>query len=154
MPWSSRRPSRPGVALSLTASRDAEGKVTARATVAQRAGERSTLHFALVQDGIRYSGENGMRFHRMVVRATESGRTVSADAQGSVTEASFDLPAIGAELRAYLDAYEKNNDRFGPVTFLTKDLPIDPAQLAVVAWVEDAASHEVLQAAYAPVPAS
>lgn len=149
-----------GVRISLSAQRNAGGKITATATVttgrvAGVAVGRTELHFALVQDHIRYSGENGIRFHRMVVRAMESGERVGpAQGSTSVTEATFDLTALAKQLRAYLDAYEKGNEVYGEVRFLTKDIPIDPAQLAVVAWVENPVTHEVLQTAYAPVPGS
>lgn len=148
-----------GVRLALTAARTAAGQITARATASADATGAAALrrgewHFALVQDHVRYSGENGIRFHRMVVRAVESGARADAAGGGTAAEAKFDLPAIALQLRSYLDAYEKGNDRYGEVHFAEKDFPLDPAQLAVVAWVEDPGTHEVLNAAYAPVPAS
>ena len=108
------------------------------------------VNFALVEDGIRYSGENGVRFHRMVVRALakpadsgfplELGKTATADA-------AFDPAAISATLAEYLTQYEKSNDRFGPIKFISKDTTMQPELLAVAAWVQDTATHRVLQSA-------
>ncbi len=108
---------------------------------------------ALVEDHVRYSGENGVRFHRMVVRAlgpeTRLQLPAGSPPAGQAVEARFDVQSLQQGLRTYLDAYERENDRFGEVRFLTKDLPFDAAQLGVVAWVQDPATHQILQAAYA-----
>ena len=112
------------------------------------------VNFALVEDEIRYSGENGIRFHRMVVRSlakpADSGFRVTAGDNFSL-DASFDLVAISAALRNYLDDYEQHNDRFGKITFISKDTTIRPRHLAIAAWVQDSVSHHVLQAAFIPV---
>ncbi len=112
------------------------------------------VNFALVEDEIRYSGENGIRFHRMVVRSlakpADSGFRVSAGDSFSL-DASFDLAAISGALRTYLDDYEQHNDQFGKITFISKDTNIRQSHLAIAAWVQDAVSHRVLQAAFIPV---
>ncbi len=112
------------------------------------------VNFALVEDDIRYSGENGIRFHRMVVRAlakpADSGFHVTAGEPFSL-DASFDPVAISGALRTYLDDYEQHNDRFGKITFISKDTTIRPSHLAIAVWVQDSVSHRVLQAAFIPV---
>ncbi len=112
------------------------------------------VNFALVEDDVRYSGENGMRFHRMVVRslakAADSGFPVEIGKTATV-EARFDPAAITKSLGVYLAGYEKSNDRFGPITFISTDTTMDPSHLAVAAWVEDAVTHRVLQAAFVPL---
>ena len=115
------------------------------------------LRFALVQDGIRYSGENGIRFHRMVVRAMAKVAAPDLTAAGAggtspTVGTSFRPAEIAQDEITYLNAFEKGNERFGSVHFLTKDIPIQPDRLAVAAWLEDPASHGVLATAYAPVP--
>ena len=123
---------------------------------------RPTVHVALVQDHMRYSGENGVRFHRMVVRALapetpvhlpapgdERSRSTQDNASTQAVEVRFNLQALDGSLRAYLDGYEQANERYGQVRFLTKDLPLDPAQLRVVMWVQDAVTHHIFQAASA-----
>lgn len=126
------------------------------------------LEFALVEDEVRYSGENGVRFHRMVVRALSPQPAMVKDAAAMAGGASagpiavlpgatatvpvtFDPKAISTRLKAYLAEYATHNDRFGPIEFLSTDTTMDPKHLGVAAWVEDAATHHVLQAAYVPL---
>ncbi|WP_433984222.1 hypothetical protein RBB78_03750 [Tunturiibacter empetritectus] len=109
-------------------------------------------NFALVEDDVRYSGENGIRFHRMVVRSlAQPAGTGSPVEPGKTLEATFDPAAVSATLKTYLDTYEQKNDRFGKVQFLAKDTTLEPAHLAIAAWVEDTATHRVLQAAFVPI---
>ena len=117
------------------------------------------VRFALVEDTVRYSGENGIRFHRMVVRslaradAALPAQTPSG-APPAFARVTFRPAEIAEDQAKYLAAYETGNDRFGAFHFRTLDLPIDPDHLAVAVWIEDSQSHAVLQAAFAPVPAS
>jgi hypothetical protein len=110
------------------------------------------INFALVEDDIRYSGENGIRFHRMVVRSlaqpADSGFPVEP---GKTFDATFDPAQISSKLKDYLNAYEVKNDRFGKVEFLSKDTTIQPNRIAVAAWVQDTNTHRVLQAAFIPL---
>ena len=115
---------------------------------------RIIVNFALVEDEIRYSGENGIRFHRMVVRALSkpADEGFAANPSAAVTlDASFDPDAISRSLATYLDDYEQKNDRFGKIAFLSKDTKMQPGHLAIAAWVQDARTHRVLQAALIPV---
>lgn len=117
---------------------------------------RAVVFVALVQDNLRYTGENGVRLHRMVVRSLQQV-PVSACMGGSPKRGStlsFDLPAIQSDLHRYLDDYQTNNDRFGSFHFPPVDLALDPTQLAVVAFVQDPVTRRVLQSAFAiPAPA-
>jgi tetratricopeptide (TPR) repeat protein len=110
------------------------------------------VNFALVEDDIRYSGENGVRFHRMVVRSlahpAASGSPVEA---GKTFEATFNPTEISSQLTDYLNTYEGKNERFGKVEFLSKNTAMQPGHLAVAAWVQDTATHRVLQAAFVPL---
>ena len=112
------------------------------------------VNFALVEDDIRYSGENGVRFHRMVVRSLArpafTGFSVTPGATATL-DASFDPAAITHSLTAYLDAYEQHNDRFGKIAFLSKDMTMRPDHLAIAAWVQDSVSHHVLATALVPI---
>jgi len=112
------------------------------------------LNFALVEDDVRYSGENGVRFHRMVVRSlakpADGGFPVEPSKTATV-DATFDLTEISQQLGAYLAKYEKSNPRFGEIEFLSKDTTMQPNHLAVAAWVQDETTHRVLQSAYFPL---
>lgn len=111
------------------------------------------LQIALVEGSLRYSGENGIRFHHMVVRS------IAGNAEGFTIEPgkdcdtayTFDIPKISERLKTYLDGYEKANDQFGPITFIRKMYAIDQSNLSVVAFVQDETTKHILQAAYAPV---
>ncbi len=158
-----------GVQLTLTASRGADAeiianvKVSASALAAQAKDSQGpaaegmpahpVLHLALVEDQIRYSGENGVRFHRMVVRKlARAGMPNLAAANPNPIQVSFRPAEIDRDQTRYLNAFEASNDRFGEVHFLTKDIPLQPNHLGVVAWVEDAVTHQVFDAVYAAVP--
>jgi tetratricopeptide (TPR) repeat protein len=115
------------------------------------------LNFALVEDDIRYSGENGIRFHRYVVRSLAKpadGGFPVPPGKSETLEAAFDPAAISAKLKTYLDGYAKDNDRFGPITFLSTDTAMQPSHLYVAAWVQDRKTHRVLDAAIVPVETS
>jgi len=105
----------------------------------------------LVQKEIRHLGENGIRFHPMVVRAFggEKGEGYAIEANGKGTfDASFDLEAIGKDLRKQLDEYEAKGHRGETFKFSAKKDQIDRADLAVVVFVQDAKTKHVLQAGY------
>ncbi len=120
------------------------------------ATSRLVLNFALVEKEVRYSGENGVRFHSMVVRSmakpSELGFPVSFTGVSGAS-ASFDPAAISEGLSAYLTAFEKHNTRFAVTHFLMKDTHLPLQDLAVVAWVEDPVTHHVVAAAYVPLNA-
>jgi len=116
------------------------------------------LQIALVEDLLRYSGENGVRFHPMVVRslagpAGDGSKSPSAEgfavdaSKPTTVEHTFDLAKITAELKAHLDDYEING-RHGKITFSEKKHTMDSNSLSVVAFVQDEKSKQILQAAY------
>ncbi len=120
------------------------------AAASTHASTRLVLNFALAQDDIRYAGENGVRFHRMVVRAVSKPSTsaFAVDLHGtSKADATFDTAAISKSLAQYLDSFAHHSERFGTITFLSKDTSIPPDNLYVVAWVADPDTHQVVQAA-------
>jgi hypothetical protein len=108
------------------------------------------LQVLLVEKVIRYSGENGIRFHPMVVRSM-----ASFPLDGSKKfEHSFDLAKVAAELKAHIDAFEVKDARHntdGKFRFAEKRLDVDAAQLAVVVFVQDQKSKEILQSIYRDV---
>jgi len=112
------------------------------------------VQMLLVEKEIRYSGENGIRFHSMVVRAVagkgaDAGQGFALDpAAGGSFEHTFDLDAVSKALRAHLDDYEAKGHRGEPFTFIEKKDRINRAGLAVVVFVQDDESKHVLQAAY------
>jgi hypothetical protein len=58
---------------------------------------------------------------------------------------------VAAELKAHIDAFELKDARHntdGKFRFSEKRLTVDAGQLAVVVFVQDEKSKEILQAAY------
>jgi hypothetical protein len=104
------------------------------------------LRLVLVENELRYSGENLVRIHPMVVRSLSGALAVKSSAATTV-EYTFNLDKIGAELKAYLNDYELNGD-YGPITFKEKKYKIDSKNLSVVAFVEDEIRQKVLQSTY------
>jgi thiol-disulfide isomerase/thioredoxin len=112
------------------------------------------VNLALVEDDVRYSGENGIRFHRMVVRslAREAGEGFPMDPGKTTTvKASFDPAAISAKWSKYLDSYQAGHSELGWGGFLSKDTSMQPSHLYVAAWVQDTTTHRVLGVAVVPV---
>jgi tetratricopeptide (TPR) repeat protein len=124
-------------------------KVKAKVDKVTGKSDRLKLQIALVENELRYSGENLVRIHQMVVRSLagpKGGFPVNPSAPTDI-EYTFDLAKISAELKAYLDDYEVNGD-YGPITFKEKKYKIDSQNLSIVAFVQDERSKRVLQAAY------
>jgi thiol-disulfide isomerase/thioredoxin len=122
------------------------GTVKVAATVDDVKSDSKDLkvQILLVEKQIRHLGENGIRFHPMVVRAIHSA---DVNAKGTF-DASFDLDALSQEIRKQLDAYEAKGHRGEPFKFTAKRDQINRAGLAVVVFVQDDKTRHVLQAAY------
>ncbi len=109
------------------------------------------VQILLVEKEIRHLGENGVRFHPMVVRAFggEKGEGYKIEAHGEGTfDASFNLEAIGRDIGKQLDEYEAKGHRSEPFKFSAKKDQIDRHGLAVVVFVQDDKTKHVLQAGY------
>jgi thiol-disulfide isomerase/thioredoxin len=109
------------------------------------------VQILLVEKEIRHLGENGIRFHPMVVRAFggEKGDGYKIEANGKGTfDASFDLDAVSKDLRKQLDDYEAKGHRGEAFKFTAKKDQINRAGLAVVVFVQDDKTRHVLQAGY------
>jgi len=104
----------------------------------------------LVEKEIRHLGENGIRFHPMVVRAFggDKGEGYSLPPDGGNFEATFDVAAISKEIHKQLDEYEAKGHRGEKFTFSAKKYEIDADNLAVVVFVQDDKTKHVLQAEY------
>ncbi|MBZ5724046.1 MAG: Omp28-related outer membrane protein [Acidobacteriia bacterium] len=109
------------------------------------------LQVLLVEKEIRFNGENGIRFHPMVVRATggpqDDGFAV-APHTWFTQEQVFDLDHVSAALRAHLDDYEAKGHRGESFKFAEKKYQINRGELAVVAFIQDDKTKHVLQAVY------
>jgi hypothetical protein len=168
----------PEAAIELTAQPD-KATVKVKTTVSKVAStsDKLRLQIALVEGHVRYSGENGTRFHDMVVRtmaappasATAGKKPESGEAaagtpgtvtptlgfalkpgQGGTFEYTFDLAKAAADALTHLQDFETIT-RKGQYSFRQKKHEIDPSKLSVVAFVQDEATKKILQAVYVKV---
>jgi tetratricopeptide (TPR) repeat protein len=112
------------------------------------------LQIALTEDELRYTGENGIRFHPMVVRSLAGKDSLGfalASAGPTNIEWTFDLKAMSDQLKKYLDSYEQQGHRGDTFTFSDKKFQIDPNNLSLVAFVQDMKTRTVLQTVYLKV---
>jgi hypothetical protein len=100
------------------------------------------LTAVLVEKELRYTGENGVRFHPMVVRA------VADAAVDAPFDHTFDLDAISKAAHEHLDDYEAKGHRGESFKFTEKKYQIDAGNLAVAVFVQDEETKHVLQAAF------
>src|SRR5262245_1846740 len=120
-------------------------------------GPAYKLQVLLVEETLRYQGENGIRLHSAVVRAAggfmAGGFTLDPakidQAKGETVNASFDIAAISAALKKNAEEFEASwsKERDEPLTFNEKNHEINANNLIVVAFVQDQKSKKVLQAA-------
>jgi thiol-disulfide isomerase/thioredoxin len=127
--------------------------VKVSATVASVKTESKDLkvHVLLLERELTYSGENGIRFHPMAVRAMggkdDDGFALDP-ANPAPVEQVWDLDKISASLKKQLDDYEAKGHRGNPFKFIDKKYQIDRGNLAIVVFIQDAKTKHVLQAAF------
>jgi hypothetical protein len=136
-----------GARLRLAASQKGN-EISIKASVSDLAepGEKIALRFVLVEERIRYQGGNGLRYHHNVVRAFPGGvKGVPLTKKASEHTATVDLAKLRADITKYLDDFAKEDE------FPNPDRPLALHNLRVVAFIQDDASGDVLQAAQVEV---
>ena len=127
-------------------------KVSATVSGVKSDSQDLKVHILLVEKELTYSGENGIRFHPMVVRAMggkdDNGFALTPGTTLPV-EQSWDLAKVSAGLKTHLDEYEAQGHRGNAFKFIEKKYAIDSANLAVLVLVQDVKTRHILQAAYA-----
>jgi tetratricopeptide (TPR) repeat protein len=112
------------------------------------------LHILLIEGNLRYTGENGVRFHPMVVRsmagAEQTGLSIQSGGPDTFTW-DFDLAKISAAIKQHLDEYEAGGHRGNSFTFVEKKYEINPKDLLVAAFVQEEKTKVVLQTVLIPV---
>ncbi|HUI58485.1 MAG TPA: hypothetical protein VLY04_26115 [Bryobacteraceae bacterium] len=126
-------------------------KVTAAVDGVKSESKELKVHVLLLEKELHYSGENGIRFHPMVVRAmggkNDDGFSL-APGEAASFEQSWDLDKVSAGLKAHLDDYEAKGHRGNSFKFMEKKYEIDRGNLAIAVFVQDAKTKHVLQSAY------
>jgi tetratricopeptide (TPR) repeat protein len=117
------------------------------------------LHIALVEKSVHYVGANSITTHRFVVRDLVNGPLgfpLSLDKELSQETRTIDLKKVESAISNYLD-----NIRTEPSFPLAlRDFPgwkarpdkLNRKNLAIVAFVQDMDTKEILQAAYKDIP--
>jgi len=131
----------------------AGSKVNVKALVTGVKSESPDLkvQVVLAEKELRYTGENGVRFHPMVVRALGGPKADGFDldpGQDATFDQAFDLDEIGAAIKAHLDDYESKGHRGESFKFTEKKYQIEHTDLCVVVFVQDAKTKHVLQTAF------
>jgi hypothetical protein len=133
------------------------GTVKAKASVSgvKSKSDKLRVQIVLAEKDVTYSGENGERFHPMVVRgmavdAKAAQGFALAPGKGGSFEYTFDLAKLVADAKDGLIKFE-TVERAGAYTFREKKHEIKNG-LVAVAFVQDEATKKVLQAAYFEIP--
>ncbi len=134
----------PPAKLALSMTKDDKGfSVKGMVSELEKPGEKIMLRFALTEERVRYSGGNGVRYHQRVVRAMPGGQKGFALTKKSQEQSVTVNPEeLKGRLVKYLDDFAKNESPFP-----RSDRPLALQSLKVVAFIQDDATGEVLNAA-------
>lgn len=133
---------KPAVAsVKATAMRKGDTLEIAAQAEAKDPARKVRLRVALVEEQIRYTGGNRLPVYHHVVRAFPGGEEGVLLKDGNAKQnVSVDIQKLRQDLTKYLDNFAKENP------FPRKERPLDLKNLRVVAFVQDDATKEVLQA--------
>jgi len=139
----------PGARIGLRA-RSTGSTVTVKAAVSKvtSKSEKLRLQIALAEDMVTYSGENGERFHPIVVRSmaldakSDQGFALKPG-KGGTFKYTFDVAKAVADAKAHLENFE-TKERKGEYKFRQKKHEITGG-FVVVAFVQDEATKKILQ---------
>ncbi len=107
----------------------------------EKPGDKIKLRIALTENWVRYKGSNGLQYHHHVVRALPGGaKGVVLKQKDLDHKVTIDLGDLRKSLNKYLDEDYPQGPR-----------PMRLRDLSVVAFVQDDATAEVLQAVTVPV---
>lgn len=148
--------------------KDQKVVVTIEADKFRNVSEDVTLQVALVENETSYSGENGLRFHFMVVRALagdnekrEFGFKIDP-VKANKFDYVFDVDKIVAQNLLYYDSQtaerikefsDRTKSKPSDVTiakfkFNYKKNQINPKHLSVIAYLQDNKTKKILQSSY------
>jgi hypothetical protein len=129
--------------VKATARRQGEQvDIQAEVTGLANPGTDKKLRLLLVEELVRYAGSNKIRMHHHVVRAMPGGADGQAITEkDSQVKASVVVPELRKTLTGYLDDFVATR---GPLPRAIR--PMEMHDLRVVAFVQDDATQEILQA--------
>jgi tetratricopeptide (TPR) repeat protein len=116
---------------------------------------RVSIHVALAERSIAYTGANGISRHIFAVRHLVNGaegERISWKKNSARYTAAISVTEVQQAISKYLDDPTKEPGWRGAFTgWKERTDTIDPSNLAVVAWVQDNTTKEVLQSFYCDV---
>ena len=134
----------------ITASARRQGnkvELQANVTGVEKPAKKLKLRFVLAEETVRYVGGNKVRLHHHVVRAMPGGAAGVAVVNSTLSvKQEIDLNNLRQRLLTYLDDFAANNQPFSH-----PGRPMSLEQLCAIAFVQDDATHEILQAVQVPV---
>jgi thiol-disulfide isomerase/thioredoxin len=139
-----------GAKLALTVGKGEKGGLTAKASVTDldAPGDKVMLRFVLVEERVRYTGGNGIRYHHMVVRSMPGGaKGTPLTKKTHEQSVTIDTDALRADLTKYLDNFAKTEGQFPRA-----DRPLALRNLKLVALVQNDATKEIVQAVQVDLP--
>jgi hypothetical protein len=142
--------SEPKILIDLKVSLQ-QNTIQVSATVDGLTAETSNvrLMLALAESDIKYRAFNGIRHHDMVVRQLIGGDRGTSPKDGVLSfEGDVNVEELRDRLHAYLTEFEENQG----VEFTS--MPLDLANLSVVAFVQNVESRRVLRTVMVPVAES
>ncbi|HUI11487.1 MAG TPA: hypothetical protein VL221_14235 [Bacteroidota bacterium] len=151
---------KPGVTISLDVARRRDSvSVAARIEEVQGAPRpgNAVLHVALVERSVDYTGGNGITRQAMVVRSLlDGGPGIPLTLPGGMIRVAENVAALDSANSVMLDDPKDQPSWPGRTRnfpgWRTRPPKIDRSNLLVVAWVQDAATGDVLQAVCRDVP--
>ncbi|MCX7666071.1 MAG: hypothetical protein N2112_11045 [Gemmataceae bacterium] len=135
--------------LALSASLK-EGTISIKANVSglSKTGEKVSLRFAIVEDRIRYTGANGLRYHHSVVRAMPEGvKGVPCTKKEFDHATTVKVSDIQTAITKYLDDFTNLVRKEGDENFSFSARPGTLKNLRVIAFIQDDETQEVIQSA-------
>jgi hypothetical protein len=128
--------------LSLRAERNRNAiMLNAKISDLSESDEKVKLHFALVEESVRYVGSNGLRFHYRVVRALPGGAEgIELQNRNTTHQAHVDVADVRSNLTKYLDEFAASKP------FPKPQRPMEMKKLKAVAWLQEVDSKAVVVA--------
>lgn len=152
---------KPRISLSLNV-KSAGDDITIETSIAQTKAftntDKPTLHIALVERSVDYTGSNGIAKHIFVVRKMidgSNGTGLSMKQPREKVSKQVNIAAVEKSIKEYLDsptAQPSWSTRRPFSGWHTRPETLNRSNLAIVAWVQDMKTKEVLQASYYDLP--
>jgi hypothetical protein len=137
-----------GAKLKLTATqKGSKITINAEASDVAEPGEKVRLRLALIEEEVNYKGGNKLAHHHYVVRALPGGAAgLALKGKTGKQTATVDLDELKKKLTSYLDEAAKDLGEFP-----SKERPMELKKLRVIAFIQDDANKEIVQAAQVDV---